>query len=149
MTVQAELHRTNQLISQVERLEGVASSLPEQDARREELCGVIEEMIRLAEPVRVVVAAAMLEVSDKTVREWVKEGVLIAIQERPRLVLDLSRLHEVVHLVRDLREAGKTAGLLDEVYRRLSDARWQEDADLAESLRQADQGQLIPARRDR
>ncbi|MDQ1287070.1 MAG: hypothetical protein QG622_635, partial [Actinomycetota bacterium] len=78
-----------------------------------------------------------------------KEGVLIAIQERPRLVLDLSRLHEVVHLVRDLREAGKTAGLLDEVYRRLSDARWQEDADLAESLRQADQGQLIPARRDR
>ena len=44
------------------------------------------------------------------------------------------RLHLVSHLVADLRRAGRTRGLLDEVYRRLADDALAGRDDLAESL---------------
>src|ERR1035437_9090189 len=72
-------------------------------------------------PVRPVVAADILQLTEKTVRDWAAEGVLTVHQHRPRLLLDADRLHRVSHLVADLRRAGRTRGLLDEGYRRLAD----------------------------
>ena len=50
------------------------------------------------------------------------------------LLLDTVRLHEVLHLVSDLRRAGKNRGLIDEVHRRLSDQSLLDRSDLASSL---------------
>ena len=149
MTVQTELESTEKLISQVERLEQIASSLPAQDERRQVVQDVIGEMIADAQPVRAVVAARLLQVSEKTVRAWREENVLVAAQDHPRLGLALDRVHEVMHLVKDLREAGQTTGLLEEVYHRLIDAQWLDNQDLAESLSAMERGQKIPARRSR
>ena len=52
----------------------------------------------------------------------------------PRVKLPIVRLHEVLHLVSDLRRAGKTRGLIDEVHRRLSDQSLLDRPDLASSL---------------
>lgn len=146
MAVLEERARTERLISQVERLESVLTTLPEQDERRQVVQSVIGEMIADAPPVRPVVAAHVLQVSEKTVRDWRARNVLAAAQDRPRLTLTLEGVHAVLHLVRDLREAGKTTGLLDEVYRRLSDAGWLDNTDLGESLRAMERGEKIPAR---
>jgi hypothetical protein len=84
----------------------------------------------------------LLSLSEKTVRGWADEGVLTRAEGSfSRLLLDMVRVHQVMHLVRDLRAAGKTAGLLDEVHRRLVDATWLNREDLAESLEQMRRGQ--------
>ena len=53
-----------------------------------------------------------------------------------RVLLDDEQVHQVLRLVEDLRAAGKTVGLLDEVHRRLVDATWLKRDDLTESLEQ-------------
>ena len=53
----------------------------------------------------------------------------------------VAEVHEVLHLLADLRVAGRTTGLLDEVHRRLVDATWLERDDLAESLEQMRRGE--------
>jgi len=64
----------------------------------------------IAAPVRPVVAASVLALTEKTVRAWAAAGVLTIRQRRSRLLLETDRVHEVRHLVRDLRRAGKTRG---------------------------------------
>jgi len=83
----------------------------------------------------------VLHFTEKTVRAWAREGVLTVRQEHPRLLLDARRLHQVLLLVRDLQRAGKTRGLLDEVYRRLSDAALLDREDLAVSVDQMRRGE--------
>jgi hypothetical protein len=143
--VAVEARQTRQLLERIETLEDVASSLPESDIRRERLLNVVREELATAAPVRPVVAAAVLEITEKTVREWAREGVLTAHQTEPRLLLDADRLHEVLHLVNDLRRAGQKRGLLDEVFRRLADDALFAREDLAESLGQMgrDEGKVV------
>jgi hypothetical protein len=64
----------------------------------------------------------------------------------PRLLLDPGSVHSVARLVADLRKAGRTRGLLDEVYRRLADASLLNRADLLESLEQMRRGEGIVLR---
>jgi hypothetical protein len=138
--VATEAQETRQLLERVETLEEVAASLPATDPRRAQLLDVVRAELAGAAPVRPVVAASILQLTEKTVRDWAAEGVLTVHQQRPRLLLDADRLHEVRHLVDDLRSAGKTRGLLDEVYRRLADAALAERVDLAESMDQMRRG---------
>ena len=51
-------------------------------------------------------------------RARAKEGVLAVAQRAPRLLLDVRSVHEVSHILRDLRALGKDRDLLDEVWRR-------------------------------
>ena len=91
---------------------------------------------------RPVIRAELLGVSEKTVRAWTQEGVLKqAAGPSSRILLDAERVHEVLRLVKDLRAAGKTVGLLDEVHRRLVDATWLDRGDLTESLEQMRRGE--------
>ena len=62
--------------------------------------------------------------------------LLRAETSSPRLLLDVKRLHDVLHLVNDLREAGNATRLLDQVHRQLVDASWLDREDLKESLSQ-------------
>jgi DNA-binding transcriptional MerR regulator len=126
-----------ELLARVETLESVAHSLPEGDDRRAQLLDLVVKDLTSAAPMRPRVAAELLGLSEKTVRAWVEESVLLRAEtSSPRLLLDVQRVHDVLHLVNDLREAGNTTGLLDEVYRQLVDASWLDREDLEESLRQ-------------
>jgi hypothetical protein len=57
------------------------------------------------------------------------------------LLLDLQSVHEVRHIVQDLRALGKDRDLLDEVWRRLSDAALLDRSDLGESIEQMRRGE--------
>ena len=140
--VATETTHAVELMERVETLESVARSLPEQDERRQRLLSLVEKDLSSAAPLRPRVAAELLGLSEKTVRAWVDEGILVAAEtSSPRLLLDVVRVHEVIHLVQDLRAAGATTGLLDEVYRRLVDATWLDREDLQESLAQMRRGE--------
>jgi len=130
------------LIERIEILERVAETLPDEDDRRLALLGVVEKDLASAHPFRPRIAAELLDLSEKTVRAWTQEGVLKrAAGPSSRVLLDVERVHEVLRLVKDLRAAGKTVGLLDEVHRRLVDATWLERDDLTESLEQMRRGE--------
>lgn len=147
MTMTSEALAVQDVLGRVEEIEQIASTLPQQDDRRARLDKVARQTLAAAPPVRPSIAADLLGLTEKTVRAWVSEGVLAAQTKTPTLRLDPRRLHEVWHLVRDLREAGKTRGLLDEVHRRLADQALLDRTDLQESLAQMRDGQaevLIP-----
>lgn len=129
-------------LERVEEIETVAATFDKDDDRRVTLCRVVEDTLASTPPVRPRIAASILGLTEKTVRSWVDEGVLASTTKSPRLLLDATRLHEVLHLVRDLRAAGKKRGLLDEVYRRLTDSALLDREDLAESLEQMRRGEV-------
>lgn len=134
MSVATEAAQIRDLFTTIEEIESVASSLAENDERRRKLNGVVARTLRQAPPVRPVVAGELLDLTEKTVKAWAREGVLAIHSQEPRMLLDTVRLHEVLHLVSDLRRAGKTRGLIDEVHRRLSDQSLLDRQDLATSL---------------
>jgi hypothetical protein len=136
MTVATEAQQLRDLLEQVAQIEEVAETLPVDDQRRQKLEAVAEKQLASAAPVRPVVASKLLQLTEKTVRAWADEGVLVVHQKRPRVLLDARRLHHVLHLLTDLRRAGKTRGLLDEVYRQLSDQALLDREDLSVSLDQ-------------
>ena len=140
--VEQEARETRALLARVEAIEEVAATLDERDERRQTLRAVAADSVRAAPPIRPGVAAMLLSLSERTVRAWTEEGVLRRAQTTsPRLLLDPERFHEVLHLVTDLRAAGQTTGLLDEVHRRLVDATWLDRDDLTESLAQMRRGE--------
>jgi len=59
---------------------------------------------------------------EKTAREWAKEDVLRIEIHDPRMLIDPLSVHNVFHLVKELRAAGQTRLLLASVTRRLADA---------------------------
>jgi DNA-binding transcriptional MerR regulator len=133
------------MIEQVNDIEAVAKTLDEGDDRRQVLLSVVAGILASADPIRASVVAEILSLSEKTIRAWVSEGVLTKVDTRsPRLLLEPSRVHQVQQLLEELRMAGKTAGLLDEVHRRLVDATWLDRQDLAESLDQMRRGEGTP-----
>jgi MerR HTH family regulatory protein len=140
--VEYESSQASDLIARIEILERVAESLPDADDRRLALLGLVEKDLASAPPLRPRIAAELLDLSEKTVRTWTREGVLKrADGPSSRVLLDVERVHEVLRLVKDLRAAGKTVGLPDEVSRRLVDASWLDRDDLTESLEQMRRGE--------
>jgi hypothetical protein len=144
MTVATEERRIRKLLDNVEAVESVSATFPTGDERRTKLEAAVESMLAEAEPVRVEIAARLLHISDKTVRVWAREGVLKPAVEEPRLLLDATRLHTVIHLAHDLRAAGKNRNLLDAIWYRLSDQAFLDRDDLQESLAQVARGEYAP-----
>ncbi|MFI9386372.1 hypothetical protein [Kutzneria sp. NPDC052558] len=136
MSVAAEKEQTERLLANVEAIEEVAGTLPSGAPARSKLYDVADNLLDSALPIRPVVAADLLELTEKTVRAWASEGVLLVSEQEPTMRLEPRRVHEVMHLVREIRRIGRNRGLLDEVHRRLSDQALLEREDLAESLDQ-------------
>ena len=141
--IDLEERATRSALERVEMIERVAADL---DAREDSAhAAVLRDVVAMewdaVPPVRVRIAGSILGLSERTVRAWLREGVLEARTTEPRVLLDPERLHQVWHLVRELREAGKERGLLDEVWRRISDERTLADPDLIESLAQMRRGE--------
>lgn len=90
----------------VEEIEGVAAGLPASSGTK--LRAVAQSLVGHLSPVRAVIAADLLGVSVKTVRKWAGLGMLREVKTRSRVLhVDAAHLHEVLHLVHDLRAAGK------------------------------------------
>ena len=137
-----ETQRAHDLMERVETIASVAETLPLHDERRRKLLRVIDSELTTAPPLRARIAADILDLSEKTIRAWTVEGVLHrADASSPRLLLEARQVHHVLVLLNDLRAAGKTTGLLDEVHRRLVDETWLERTDLAASLEQMRRGE--------
>ncbi len=141
MSIAVEEQRIRSLFDRVEAVEDVARTLPEGDERRAKLLAVSSATLADEGTVRPVIAARLLGLSERTVRAWAKQGVLTVAQRSPRLLLDLQSVHDVRHMVQDLRVLGKDRDLLDEVWRRLSDAALLDRADLSESMEQMRRGE--------
>jgi hypothetical protein len=140
VTIAIEEQRIRSLFSRVETVEEVARTLPEGDERRAKLMAVSTAALADEGTIRPVIAARLLGLSEKTVRAWAAQGVLAVVQRAPRLLLDLESVHVISHIVGELRAAGQERDLLDEVWRRLSDAALLERPDLQESIEQMRQG---------
>jgi len=111
------------VIERIETLERIAGTLPDQDDRRLALLGLVQKDLASAQPVRPRLAAELLDLSEKIVRAWAREGILTrAARPSSPIHLDFGRVHEVLLLVQDLRAEGHTVGLVDEVHRRLVQA---------------------------
>jgi DNA-binding transcriptional MerR regulator len=141
MSIALEERRIRSLFDRVETMEDVARTLPVDDDRRARLLEVSNAALADEGTVRPVIAARLLGLSEKTVRAWASHGVIGTAQRAPRLLLDLQSVHEVSHILRDLREHGRDRDLMDEVWRRLNDAVLLERADLQESIEQMRQGE--------
>jgi DNA-binding transcriptional MerR regulator len=144
MTVTTEQLLVRHLFDRVEEIEDIADTLDHDDDRRARLLRVASHAIADCGPIRSRIAAELLQLSEPTIRSWVREGLLAKAEGTSRvLTLDPSRLHEVMHLVDDLRRAGRTKGLLDAVWHRLSDTALLERDDLTESIEQMRRGEGV------
>ena len=141
MSVTIEEKRVFTLFEAAENAEDIANSLPEGDERRGRLLDVSSVVLAEVATVRPVTAAKLLGLSEKTVRAWADQGVLVAARRAPRLLLDAVSVHQVSHLVRQLRAAGKHRDLLDEVGQKLRDQALIEQDDFQESLAQMRRGE--------
>jgi hypothetical protein len=141
MSIAIEEQRIRSLFDRAETVEDVARTLPEDDERRIRLLEVSSATLADGGPVRPVIAARLLGLSEKTVRAWVSQGVITAARRAPRLLLDPHSVHLVSHILRDLREHGKDRDLLDEVWRRLTDTALLDRPDLQESMEQMRRGE--------
>jgi DNA-binding transcriptional MerR regulator len=141
MSVAVEEKRIRSLFVRVETVEDVARTLPEDDERRARLLEVSSATLADESTVRPVIVARLLGLSEKTVRAWVAQGLITTAQRTPRLLLDLQSVHDVSHILRELREHGKDRDLLDEVWRQLNDSALLEHADLQESIEQMRRGE--------
>jgi hypothetical protein len=141
MTIAIEEQRIRSLFERVEEVEEVARSLPEGDERRIRLLSVSNATLADEATVRPVIAARLLGLSEKTVRAWADQGALVVSRRAPRLLLDVKSVHDVSHLIRELRAAGKDRDLLDEVWRRLDDNALAGREDFRESLGQMRRGE--------
>jgi DNA-binding transcriptional MerR regulator len=140
MSVVDEEQRVARLFDNIETVEDVAKSLDKES--RERLLVAAWQLLAEVGPVRPRIAAGLLGVSERTVRSWISEGVLTPAEAPSRrLQLDPARLHEVMHIVRDLRAAGKDRNLLDALWYRLRDQALLEREDLTESLQQMRRGE--------
>lgn len=134
MPVATDHDRAASLFARVETIGNVVGTLPDDDPRRRTLLSVVADELRSADAVRPVIAADLLGLTEKTVRAWVDEGVLIARTRTPRLLLDPTRLHEVLQIIAEFRAAGNDRRLLAQVYHRLTDDAVRDRADLRQSI---------------
>jgi DNA-binding transcriptional MerR regulator len=141
VTIAFEEKRVRSLFERVEAVEEVAETLADDDERRAKLLAVSSAALAEEGTIRPVIAARLLGLSEKTVRAWAAQGVLTIAQRTPRLLLDVQSVHAISHIIRELRSLGKDRDLLDEVWRRLSDAALLERGDLQESIEQMRRGQ--------
>ena len=134
MSVVDERENLTLLLDDVAQLQKVAETLSPDDERVQALEAVVSHRLAAAPPMRVSIAAAFLGLSEPTARAWANRGVLRVHSREPRLLLDSGSVLEVRQLVEELRRAGRSGNLLDEVFNRLSDEQTLADPDLAESL---------------
>lgn len=132
------------VFGRVEEIEEVVEDLAEREPEAvAKLQQVASAALVSAGPVPLSVAAELLQLSPRTVSTWADQGVLKVVAHRPKQV-DPVQLHQVKHLVEELREAGRSRDLVSALWYRLQDQAALDREDLTESLDQFRQGKKIP-----
>ena len=121
-TIADDARRIGVLFDRMDDLDEVAYSLPDQDDRCQRLVEVADATLAEEAPIRPTVAASLLGVDEKMVREWADNGVLTIVARQPRLLLDATSVYEISRLIRDLRVMDDDRELLDEMWRGLNPA---------------------------
>ncbi len=88
--------------------------------------------------------AEILQVSQPTVRSWIKVGLLKSVDGTTPVRADLLNLADVKHAVDLLREHGHDRDLLAAIHRRLRDRDLLGSADLAGSIEDVRAGRTVP-----
>jgi hypothetical protein len=130
----------------VAQLQKVAETFSPDDERFQALEAIVSHRLAAAPPMRVSIAAAFLGLSEPTARAWANRGVLRVRSRKPRLLLDSGSVLEVRRLIEELRRAGRSGNLLDEVFNRLSDEQTLAGSELAESLKRMHRGEYVVRR---
>jgi hypothetical protein len=143
MTLMQEREELTSLLDDVAKLHEVADTLPADDERARALASVADHRLASAPGMRPSIAASMLGLSEPTVRAWARRGIFMIRSRKPRLLLDPASVLDVRQLISDLRQAGLTRGLLEEVCNRLADETLVADPDLQESLEQMHRGEYV------
>lgn len=103
-------------------------------------------MLSRVPPLGSVMASKLLDVDRKTIASWAEQGLLIEVDDgSPRRKFDPVRLHQVRHVVRQLREAGRSRNLLDAIWFHLEDQVLLECEDLMHSMQQMREGDVVEA----
>jgi hypothetical protein len=98
------------------------------------------QMVRASDPVTLSYAEQVLGVSNPTVRDWVRAGILEDFEGSPQRV-GLESLARTRDIVRELREAGQNRDLMAAVMSRLEWEELQADERFRESARQMKRGE--------
>jgi hypothetical protein len=142
MSLALDEARTLKLFARVERIEDIAQAHNLNESQRTELLAVARQAVEESPPVRVSVAARLLSLSERSVRTWAQEGLLTAAETTStRLLLDPVRLHDVLRVIRRLREVGHDRNLMEAIWHRLTDRALLDREDLRESLAQMHRGE--------
>lgn len=133
---------------EVEELEDIAESLPpDQATQSDRLASLAQRKVASVPPMRLVVAAKLLRLSVPTIRDWMKDGVLREAPASGSVArLDPVSVHEVLHVVNELRAHGQKRDLVDAVWRRLQDHALLDRDDLKQSLDQLRTGNTLVLR---
>lgn len=148
-TVAAEKHETLVMFAHVEKLEAIANRVDQSDeTSAQELYDLAESVVGQVPPVRIAVAAELLDVTKVTIKSWCQRGILARAESSmtPVQTLDPHRLHEVWHIVRDLREIGSKPGnLAEQIWHRLEDRQVTESEAFLQGVREWQAGDVLDA----
>lgn len=128
----------------VEQLEAVASGLsgePESKLRT-----IVNVLLGRIPPVRATIAADLLCVAQPTVSRWARSGLLVEaeVPNSTVLHLDATHLHEVLHLLRDVRAKGAANPDFTKYLRwALQDRELAGSADVRQGLAELDRGEYV------
>jgi DNA-binding transcriptional MerR regulator len=150
ISTQRQRQETEAKFEVVEEIESIAATVrathPQEAERLDDL---VTRVVDSVEPVKISVAAALLDLSRNTVVAWCKRGVLTSAPSSGSLVrtLDPHRFHRVLHLVNELRQhnAAGRGELLEQVYQRLQDQRLIDSPELQEGIAAWRAGDVVDA----
>jgi hypothetical protein len=130
----AQLDRTMYFV------EGYESAARKAGHAGEEIRRLVREQAEESPPVRVRLVSDLLDVSDHTIADWCKRGILEERSSNPRRVSLLSLLR-TMEALKEVRAAGRGRDLTSAVLNKLELEELSEDARFRRSLAQAKRGE--------
>lgn len=137
--IDREAERLQNTLDLYERLMEIAADEPDA-ARRRRIEELAWDKMREADPVRILHAKQLLQVSDRTIADWAQRGLLDARPGSPKRV-SLDSVLRIKAVVDELREAGRDRDLVGAVMSRLERSELEDNKRFQDSLGQMRRGE--------
>jgi len=130
------------VVEELDELDGASAALREGaiDAADNHLRRAKSTILHLSLAVPVSLAATLLEVSERTVRDWIEAGILEVASTRPT-VLAFKSVAEVRRELQQLRRAGGNPNVRRALLHRIEDRAAMDEPRLRQSIEQMRSGQ--------
>ncbi|GLY54850.1 hypothetical protein [Lentzea sp. NBRC 102530] len=142
--LEKERARITDEFATVERLEGLADDLSGEPLA--ELQDIVHTLLGRIPPVRVQIAAGLLCLAQSTVSRWANAGLLAQVDVPNSSVvhLDPHHLHEVMHLLRAVRDKGeKNPDFTKHLRWALQDRQLAQSHAVTQGLAELDRGEYV------